>query len=298
MGFFPNSNLGVVVMINGDDNVSEGKLAKKVQALFGKNWNIDNRPINYCGATLKCGDNTIGVWRKSADAENTVLRRGFTANEFHAEWEWLLDKGYYCNDIETYMDGNTRKWDGIFKKGNKKSALWRNWDSDDFHKKWEEMNKQGLRLIDVETYMDVGSRKWAGLFLQMDGGYALHRGLNHDQMHDKWMEYGKKGLKLIDIERYGDDWAGVWVAGPDVAMYRNYDTEGFKQLRRDNNEKGWKLIDVDTYITDGNRKWSGLWEKTSTAERYIFGVDFCDWATTYHNAYLADGYELIDIETY
>lgn len=298
MGFFPSSKLGVVVMINGDDYVNEGKLAKKVQVLFGKNWNMDDRPMNYCGTTLKCGDNTVGVWRKTNNAENTVLRRGFTSDEFHAEWEWLGDKGYYCTDIETYMDGNTRKWDGIFKKGNKKYAMWRNWDSDGFHNKWDEMSKQGLRLIDVETYMDGGTRKWAGLFLQMEGAYALHRGMNHDQMHDKWEEYGKKGLKLIDIERYGDDWAAVWVAGPDVAMYRNYDTEAFNQLRRDNNEKGWKLIDVDNYVVDGNRRWSGVWEKTSTAEHYIYGYDFCEWVTTYHNAYLADGYELIDIEVY
>ena len=298
MGFFPASKLGVVVMINGDDYVSEGKLAKKVQALFGKNWGMDDLPINYCGSTLKCGDNTIGVWRKTNNAEKTVLRRGYNDDEFHAEWEWLQDKGYYCDDMETYMDSGTRKWDGIFKKTNKKSAMWRNWDSDGFHNKWEEMNKQGYRLIDVETYMDGSTRKWAGLFIQMDGAYALHRGMSQDELHNKWEEYGKKGLKLIDIEKYGDDWAGVWVTGPDVAMYRNYDTEDFKQLRRDNNDKGWKLIDVDTYMSGNTRKWCGLWEKTATAEHYIYGFDFCDWLTTYHNVYTAAGYELIDIETY
>ena len=298
MGFFPSSKSGVVVMINGDDYVSEGKLAKKVQAVFGKDWKMDDLPINYCGTNLKCGDNTIGIWRKTGNAQNAVIRRGYSQDEFHAEWEWLLDKGYYCADVETYLDGNTRKWDGIFKKTNKKSAMFRNWDSDGFHDKWEEMNKQGKRLIDIETYMDDGKRKWAGLFLEMDGGYALHRGLNHDQMHDKWVEYGKKGLKLIDIEKYGDEWAAVWVAGPDVAMYRNYDTEDFKQLRRDNNEKGWKLIDVDTYMSGNSRKWCGLWEKTSTPEYYLYGYNFCDWLSTYHNKYITEGYELIDLETY
>ena len=177
--------------------------------------------------------------------------------------------------------------------------MWRNWNSDDFHDKWVEMSDKGYRLIDVETYMDGGTRKWAGLFLEMDGAYALYRGMSSDELHNKWEEYGKKGLKLIDIERYGDnDWAGVWVAGPDVAMYRNYDTEDFKQLRRDNNAKGWKLIDVDTYVVDGTRKWSGLWEKTTAEEHFLYGYDFCDWLTTYHNVYIADGYELIDIEVY
>lgn len=285
-------------MINGGDYISERRMAKKIEEAIGKNWNQSDLPRNYCGNNTKCGDNTVGVWRKTGKADATVIRRGYTSDEFHAEWEWLLDKGYYCSDVETYSDGGKRKWDGIFKKTNKRSAMWRNWDSDGFHDKWEEMSKQGLRLIDVETYMDGNTRKWAGLFLEMSGGYYLYRGMSHDALHNKWEELGKKGMKLIDIERYGDDWAGVWIEGPDVAMYRNWDTEDFKMKRRELNDKGWKLIDVDTYMVGGSRKWAGLWEKVTTAEHYIYGFDFCDWLTTYHTPYVTDGYELIDIESY
>lgn len=299
MGFFPGSKLGVVVFINADDYVSEGRLAKKVQALFGKDWKLDDLPVNYCGDVIKCGDNTVGVWRKTNKADETIVRRGYSTDEFNAEWNWLLDKGYYCADLETYTKGNSRKWDGIFKKTNKKSGMYRNYDQDGFNAKWKEMSDKGYRLIDIETYMDGNTRKWAGLFLEMSGGHALHRNLSQQQMHDKWEEYGKKGLKLIDIETYGNNlWAGVWVAGEDVAMYRNYETIAFRDKRRELEDKGWRLIDVDTYMSGSTRKWSGLWEKSSIAENYIYGYDFCEWLTNYHDKYDDSGYELIDLESY
>lgn len=298
MAFFPDSKLGVVVMINGNGYVSADRLGKVVLKAFGKDFGTDEMPRNYCGDNKNCGDKMVGVWRKTNNAEHTVIRRGYSHDEFNAEWKWLLSRGYHCDDFETYMTGVTRKWDGIFKKSNKRSAMWRNWDQDGFNTKWKEMSDDGLRLIDIETYMVGTQRKWAGLFVQMSGGYALHRNMSQDGLNAKWKEYGKKGLKLIDIEKYGNLWAGVWVAGADVAMYRNWETEDFKQLRRDNNEKGWRLIDVDTYVDGTQRKWSGLWEKTSVAEKYLYGFDHCDWLTTYHTDYIKEGYELIDMETF
>jgi len=298
LGFFPNLKTGVVVMINGGSYVDVNRFAKKIETAIGKNWNLTSLPRNYCGDNKDCGVNTTGVWRKTNTAENTVLRRGYNTDEFNAEWRFLLDGGYYCADLETYMDGLTRKWDGIFKKTSKQSAMWRNFSSDGFHDKWVEMSGKGYRLIDVETYMDGLERKWAGLFIEMTGSYALHRGMSSDELHNKWVEYGNKGLKLIDIEQYGDDWAGVWIAGPHVAMYRNYDTEGFKQKRRDMNAGGWKLLDVETYTSGTSRKWAGLWEKVATTEHYIYGFDYCKWLTEYQNEYAKDGYELTDLEVY
>ena len=83
-----------------------------------------------------------------------------------------------------------------------------------------------------------------------------------------------------------------------VAMYRNYETTAFRDKRRELNGKGWRLIDVDTYMSGSTRKWSGLWEKSSVAENYIYGYDFCEWLTNYHDKYDDSGYELIDLETY
>lgn len=298
MGFFPASKLGVAVMINGGQNVSSARLAKKIQEALGKNWNVDDLPVNYCDSTKTCSGNMLGVWRKNNNAENTIIRRGYNTNEFNAEWKWLLDKGYYCSDIETYMKGSARMWDGIFKKTNKKSALIRNYTHDDFNKKWKELSESGYRLIDIETYMDGSTRKWAGLFLEMGGGYVLLRNMSHQEMHDKWEENGKKGLKLIDIEKYGNQWAGVWIAGDHVTMFRNFETIPFRDKRRELNDQGWKLIDVETYKEGSTWKWAGLWEKTTTAENYIYGPSYCDWLRKYHDQYDDNGYELMDWESY
>lgn len=298
MGFFPASKTGVVLMINGDDYVSEGRLAKKVQEVIGKDWGLGDLPVNYCGKTLSCGDNTVGVWQKTGKGDKTIIRRGYSSDEFNAEWNWLLDRGYYCADFSTYEKSGARKWDGIFKKTNKKSAIIRNYSHEDFNTKWKELSSAGYRMFDIETYIDGNSRKWAGLFIQMDGAYVLHREMSHQEMHDKWVENGKKGLKLVDIERYSDQWAAVWIAGEDVAMVRNLETTEFNDKRKELLDKGWRLIDVDTYIDGDKRKWSGIWEKSTVAQNYIFGVDYCNWLTTYHNVYDDAGFELMDIERY
>ncbi|MEZ5033729.1 MAG: serine hydrolase [Chitinophagaceae bacterium] len=298
MGFFPNSKTGVVVFINGGANVSSNRLAKKVFSSIGKNFGLDDLAVNYCGKEPECGTRTIGVWRKTNHAENTVIRRGYSSNEFHAEWKWLLGKGYYCSNFETYKQGGTRKWDGIFKKKNIGSAMYRNYSQQGFHDKWKEMSNKGYRLIDVETYVDGAARKWAGLFIKKSGAYALYRNMSSQQLHDRWSANNKKGLKLIDIEKYGNQWAGVWVAGSGVAMYRNYEPSAFMLKRREMNKNGWRLIDVETYTAGSKRKMAGLWEKSSQDEKYIFGYRYCKWLSSFYDAYDNQGYELIDLENY
>jgi CubicO group peptidase (beta-lactamase class C family) len=304
LAFHPSSKFGVVLMVNGGKYVDRDRLTHKIEEVFGKDWGTSKLPVNECGDETKCGDNTIGIWRKTDKAEGTVIRRGYSSDEFNAEWKWLGEKGYYCADFSTYEKNGGQKWDGIFKKTTKQSAMIRNYSHNDFNAKWQELSSQGYRLIDIETYTEDGGllsgsvRKWAGLFIKMEGGYYLHREMSQDALHDKWIEYGKQGFKLVDIERYGDKWAGVWIRGEDVAMVRNYETIAFRDKRRELNDNGWRLLDVDTYMDGSTRKWSGLWEKSTVAEHFIYGYDYCDWLETYHRDYISKGYELIDMETY
>jgi CubicO group peptidase (beta-lactamase class C family) len=304
LAFQPNSKFGVVIMVNGAKYIDRDRFSHKIEEVFGKIRNTSPLPVNECIGVEKCGDNgdkTMGVWRKTDKAEGTLIRRGYNNDEFHSEWKLLLDKGYWCSHIETYEKNGIRRWDGIFKKTTKKSAMIRNYTHHDFNEKWKELSNQGYRLVDIETYADGfinTNRKWAGLFIQMDGGYYLHQNMSQQQLHDKWIDYGKKGMKLIDIERYGDKWAGVWVQGEDVAMVRNYKTIAFRDKRRELNERGWRLIDVDTYMDGSTRKWSGLWKKSDLVEHFLFDAKYCDWLETYHRDYINKGYELIDMETY
>jgi CubicO group peptidase (beta-lactamase class C family) len=128
LGFFPGDKTGVCLMINHGDSVNAERLGKLIENAFGYAWPVDGKPvsyspIDYSGSNDDCGQTMFGVWRNTGKADDIVIRRGYTSQEFDAEYELLLDAGYYADDIETWMDGLVRKWDGIFKKTTRKSGM-------------------------------------------------------------------------------------------------------------------------------------------------------------------------------
>jgi CubicO group peptidase (beta-lactamase class C family) len=309
LGFFPADKTGVCLMINGGVTVDEKRLAKKIENVLGYNWgagntntDLSNAPLDYCGSYNDCGQTMTAVWRNTGKANDVLLRRGYTTDEFHEEWEKLLAAGYYADDIETWLDGLVRKWDGIFKKTTKKSAMWRGYSTDDWHNKWVEMNNDGYRLIDLETYLDGVVRKWAGTFIESTESYYMYRDMTTDDFGDKHTELQNKNIKLIDIETYLDGtvrkWAGVWKGSGSSLLNRNYNEGDFITLRNDREAAGYKLLDVETYMDGTVRKWAGVWESASGDEHFRLDKKMCDLINTYHNVDKLNGYELMDIEKY
>lgn len=301
-GFFPADKTGVCFMINCGAWTDKIRLARKLENALGYTWNTSDTPIDYCGKDEGCGQTMTAVWRNTGKANDVLIRRGYTSDEFHQEWVKLLAAGYYAANIETWLDGSTRKWDGIFKKTNKKSALWRGFTSDAWHDKWVEMSEKGYRLIDLETYVDGNTRKWAGTFIEDSGAYYMYRNFSTDDFGAKHKELQDKDVKLIDVETYLDGntrkWAGVWKGSGSNLLNRNYTEADFVNLRNEREQSGYKLIDVETYLDGGTRKWAGVWEKTEGNEHFRTDKKMCDLVNDYHNVYKADGYELIDLERY
>jgi len=301
-GFFPADKTGVCFMINCGAWTDKKRLAKKIENALGYTWNISDTPIDYCGTDEGCGQTMTAVWRNTGKANDVLIRRGYTSDEFHQEWEKLQVSGYYAANIETWLDGSTRKWDGIFKKTNKKSAMWRGSTSDAWHDKWVELSGKGYRLIDLETYVDGNTRKWAGTFIEDSGGYYMYRNYTTDDFGAKHKELQDKNVKLIDVETYMDGntrkWAGVWKDSGSNLLNRNYTEADFKNLCNEREQNGYKLIDVETYMDGNTRKWAGVWEKADGNEHFQLNKKMCDLVTTYHNGYKTEGYELIDMERY
>ncbi|MBI1342047.1 MAG: serine hydrolase [Terrimonas sp.] len=304
LSFFPGTKNGVCVMINGASYVNRERLARKIDNAMGFiNWsssNVSPLPMDYCGNSAACGDGINGVWRKTNNTD-MLIRKGYTHDNFYKMWNGLIKLGYHCADFETYLDGNVRKWDGVFKKGASGSAMWRGMDMNGFNTKWQQMNASGYRLIDIETYLDGSNRKWAGLFIKSSEPYALWRGMTTSDFGTKNTAMANAGYKLIDIESYMDGqvqkWAGVWLGKGSYLLNRNYATSAFTSLCNSRNAAGWRLVDVETDMIGSERKWAGVWEKSSQPEYYQFGKKCCDFIGK-HQSYLNAGFELIDIGRY
>lgn len=289
LAFYPSSGLGVVIMINGDSYCDASNMAKRIEKYYGKKVSADEngfknimcQPDKDCPAPTGM-DRLVGVWRP--DAGETIWRRRLGLDQFRAEWEWLeKEAGYSLIDLETYLIDGVRYWDGIFKKQNKKTALWRNFSQEGFHDKWVEMNNDGYRLIDLETYEDNGTRYWAGVFEAGTDDYAMYRNYSSASFLDKHKELQGKALSLIDIEVFKDKdenllWSGVWRAGKATHFYYNKSLTEFNLLIKEQSTDGYRLLDVETYLIGSTRMWAGVFDKYDKTCAFLQDRNYCQMA--------------------
>lgn len=93
-------------------------------------------------------------------------------------------------------------------------------------------------------------------------------------------------------------YAAIWRAG----TYSNYFTprdslDGFKTLNGERKAKNLRLVDLDTYVEGGKRKWIGVWEAGTYANEFSADLDlqsFKQLADERHKQNL----RLVDLETY
>jgi CubicO group peptidase (beta-lactamase class C family) len=301
MGLYPGegTKLGVVVMINGNGSVDQDRLAHRIEEAMGKNRSISTQnPINYCGENNDCGNKTVGVWRQTNQTVDNIIRRGYTDEDFLAEWRHLKEAGFECIDFETYVDGITRKWDGIFKKTNNRSKIWFNAGEDGFLEKWRENRNEGYTLTDIETYMDGFTRRWAGLFVKSNESQNIQRNMTRASLKSRFDALGAEGMRLVDIEYNDGKWVGIWRPGTKTAYHTNLSAARFREIRLQYNTQGKRLIDVETYMVGFDRMWAGIWERSNQNEKFVYGKKYCEFLKLYHTPNQNDGYELIDFETY
>jgi CubicO group peptidase (beta-lactamase class C family) len=308
---YPGSTdrLGIVLMINGVHS-NPMRISHHLADLFGQNHNDSKAPVvKTCESS--CSGTFSAVWHKTG--KDVLLRRGYSHDNFYAEFKFLRQADYYSDDFESYVKGGNVYWDAIFRKGSGGNTMLRNYDYDHFNKKWKQLSSKGYRLVDLETYTVGGKRRWAGLFRPGRGKYAMHRGLTSDEFAARRKDLAQQGYKLIDIEAYTRGsilhWAGVWRADKDGLLNYNLSTNDFEALRTDRLNADYKLIDIETYKHHGKQLWAAIWEKSSTDEKWNANYTFCGtksnadtWnskgITDRHNEWREQGYELMDWERY
>ena len=308
MHFFPSDSTGIVIMAPAV-YADLPTLARNVYNAMGiRNnlyGNVKQKPLDYCRTDMKSnGDMFNGVWRKSNEDADVLIRTGLTHKEFYEEYKRLKSAGYYCSDFEAYVSDKVLYWDGIFKKGSGKKAIWRNYKRDAFIKKYKEMIADGYRLTDLETYkLPNGQRRWAGLFEKASGGYALYTNKTYAEFADIKNDQNTKGRRLIDIEVYEKDnqllWSGIWRSGKENFLTRNMTIDEFKIKNLTRRAAGYRILDVEHYLigSSPNFEWrvAAIWEKSNDDEIYEDFNDFCDMGDL-QETHSNNGYELIDWE--
>ncbi len=92
-------------------------------------------------------------------------------------------------------------------------------------------------------------------------------------------------------------YSGVWIAGKDRKLWADANWISFKSKWEELNNQGYRLIDIETAVVNGERHYSGVWEEGSDAYKLWVGMD---WQTlkSRWDQLKSQNLRLVDLEVY
>lgn len=220
------------------------KFVETDQEMKKKQFRLDDVEVTKAGGELRFH----AVWHSGRDS-CMVRMQG---------WGNFLDTFNSTNlvliDIETYMEGQERKFLGVWRQRNLSQKLVPPVNQKTFLREWERLEKEGYRLIDIETFVDKGERKYIGVFhagtlesrlwlddVDWNSFLTIYNGLK------------EQGFRLIDFEVYYNAkkqkrFIGVWLAGSYATqMWIDRDWGSFISKWKELDVDNIRLVDLEVY---------------------------------------------------
>lgn len=295
MCFFPESDFGIALMINGG-YANRFRLFTRISTALGKSFSFSERPLTLCESDNEdCRKNLCGIWSKSK--RETLIRRGIKINDFIKEVKKLKLIGYHCFDFDVQSNGLLV--DAIFKRQNQGNHIVWAEDYDEFQRIWQSKSKKEHRLHDLETHSFNGRTVWSGIFIRSSGRSDMHRNLSQKDFEQKVRELKAEGLQLVDFEVYFFNrkmrWAGVWRQGPNFETAFGLSGSDFYKRIQKERKRNYRLSEVESWRANGQQLYSGVWVLNLAPDKFNRNLNYCQFASKV-NGYSEDGYVLMDLE--
>lgn len=211
----------------------------------------------------------IGVWEGKKENEFVIM--GAEWGAFTKRWAKLSkEKKVRLIDLDVVNVNGTFRYNGIFKDGTGKYALYQFDSWDKFTKKWSDLNKENLRLIDIETFVSNNKRFYIGVWVEGTDKYAFYQFDSWEKFTQKWSDLNKENLRLIDVETFAAGgkryYTGVWQEGTDKYAFYQFDSwDKFTDKWGELNKDGLRLIDIETFKSGDKNYYIGVWREGSGA---------------------------------
>jgi hypothetical protein len=121
--------------------------------------------------------------------------------------------------------------------------------------------------------------------------------------YEEWEILRREGYRCDDFEVYYEDgellWDGVfrYGGGGNEVMWRDLDHAGFFRKWEEQSQLGYRLVDLETYLVGGQRRWAGLFNLDVGQFKMVLDYRTDDFRNKQEEL-RQQGYQLIDIETY
>ncbi|NRB64151.1 MAG: serine hydrolase [Saprospiraceae bacterium] len=237
-------------------------------------------------------------WASYRDMNQTTYQKRLTE---------MRRKGMRPVDVEI-MGGNTRTYAAVFRQ-NTDQRMWElktGLTSEQYNTKWKEMKNKGFRPVDQESHLLRGKRYYGALWIKNIENYkwVSFRNLSSSDYSKRFQEYKGKGYMPVDVDAYkvGNEirYSVIWIEnkqGKQWAQYRNLTASQFGARFQEMNNKGYRLLDTESYQNGRTQLYAAVWIKERMqwkAYRDMTAIQFGNkWG-----AFRDEGYRLEDIEIY
>ena len=236
--------------------------------------------------------------------------RDLTSAQFSSKFDEFSAAGYIMIDVDAYPQGSSLRYSMVWQK-NTDGRDWaehRNLTSAGYNDKWQEYRDLGYRPLDVEGYLKGSNLRFAGIWVDnVEGlGWSSRRNMTGAEYGDYFQQQKGKGRRPIDIEVYptnsGLRYAAIWyenTPNKKWAALRNMTRNQYQKELTERAEKGFRVIDFESYPTANGQRYAAIWEKHPAGRAWVVRSDRSKLAfANLWRRYRDEGYRLVDFERY
>ena len=170
---------------------------------FAKNWTEWKKVQDLIDVEVYKSGGTwiyLGVFRhKQGSSGDGGLLAGLTWDQLVEKRKEFLDKAWLA-DVETYVDGGSRKFVGVWRVGKGIGALYGYPDKDDFDGKRKELSGT-KQLVDFERFTGDGKVNYLGVWKANAPSGAHVRDLTMSGLIEEWKKRSASAT-LVDVEEH------------------------------------------------------------------------------------------------
>ncbi|HYH45132.1 MAG TPA: hypothetical protein VEG34_05555 [Thermoanaerobaculia bacterium] len=251
-------------------------------------------------AAAPAGRRYSGTFRANPDTGHAVVL-GLDGAAFRSRYKDWTGKGLRLVDFETYVEGKTRRWNGIFRSGKEGHELVTDLEWEPFKAKYEELQDKGQKLIDLETYVDGKKRLFAALYRETPDPASLWVGEEEKVFINKVNEFTGQGLRLIDVEAYRSGnkllYAGAFLKGiGSFGLSSGMEWPALQAKTNDATGKGQRLADFESYEDGKKRLYVGVYRGGSDKSELAGDLAWADFESRWKQL-TGQGLRLVDLES-
>ena len=296
MVFFPKSNLGFTIMINGG-YADVDRVFRKLATAFGKPQKRYAGPLMRREFIRGCDNDIAGFWSKGE--ETSLVRFGYDQKRFNDEYKHLESKGYKLKDCEYFIRDEKLLMSGIFSKEGNPTKYIPPSNYTSFAKVVQRLEGNRYKLTDIEVFQKDNKTFWSGIASKQLNNPFIIKDLDLEAFKIEIERQKGNEQMLIDIESYptnsGIKWAGLFRSGSNFKTKFMMTKANFADSRSELRRAGYALVDLEITEILGVLVYTGIFHSSDNSMEYRSERTHTQ-ISDLNNNYVADSLRLVDIE--